>query len=182
MPLMRRAVDLLWPLLVAVSVIVLVVAVGTARADVMTDTMRQDHDAYRVVVAEETAQARAEWVLELIAWNGPYVDPPVARVRQTYGEGVEQWRGLVTIYFPAEWVEWALTIMHCESRGNPNAKSPISTASGLFQHLASYWQDRSGRAGWAGADIFNPEANIAVAAWLLDIGGPSHWECKAPLP
>ncbi len=154
------------------------VGVVAARADVMPDTMRQDVDAYR-------AEVHAEFIADLIALNGPYVEPeaPHSHPPRSYSEGVEQWRGLVTIYFPAEWVEWGLTIMSCESGGNPLAKSPISTASGLFQHLASYWQDRSARAGWAGADIFNPEANIAVAAWLLDGGkGWRHWECRAPRP
>lgn len=95
------------------------------------------------------------------------------------GENVEQWRGLVASYFPAEWVEWALRVMQCESGGNPNAFHSGSKASGLFQHLQRYWADRSSRAGWGGADIFDPEANIAVAAWLLANGGTSHWVCKA---
>lgn len=103
----------------------------------------------------------------------PVSPPPVGTVGR-----VEQWRGLVAAYFPAEWVEWALRIMQCESGGNPNAYNP-SGASGLFQHLQRYWADRSYRAGWGGADIFDPEANIAVAAWLLANGGTSHWVCKA---
>jgi len=100
--------------------------------------------------------------------------------------GVEQWRPLVETYFPSDWVEWALRIMQCESGGDPNAKNPHSSASGLFQHLARLWPGRAKAAGWTGASVFNPEANIAVAAWLLHHGGrngpwtgTNHWECKA---
>ena len=91
---------------------------------------------------------------------------------------VEQWRGLVESYFRPADVAWALRVMACESGGNPNAKHPRSSASGLFQHLARYWPGRSSRAGWAGASIFDPVANVAVAAWLYYSGGASHWVCK----
>lgn len=93
---------------------------------------------------------------------------------------VEFWRPVVEQYFRANDVGWALAIIKCESGGNPDAKNKYSTASGLFQHLASYWSERSVKAGWAGHDVFDPEANIAVAAWLLyEGGGKSHWVCRA---
>lgn len=107
----------------------------------------------------------------------PIVLAPQARSR-SYGAGVEQWRGLVETYFQPEDVPWAMRVMWCESKGDPNAKNPRSSASGLFQHLATYWPERSAKAGWAGASIFDPEANIAVAAWLYSWGGSSHWVCK----
>jgi len=91
---------------------------------------------------------------------------------------VEQWRPLISVYFNPGDVDWALAIIQCESSGNPNAVGPTND-HGLFQHLGQYWQDRSSRAGWAGANIYNPEANIAVAAWLLRTGGRGHWVCKA---
>lgn len=93
------------------------------------------------------------------------------------GADVEQWRPLVASYF-GENTDKALQVMRCESGGNPTSKNPNSSASGLFQHLARYWPDRSAKAGWAGADIFDPEANIAVAAWLSQGGIDwSHWTC-----
>ncbi len=95
-----------------------------------------------------------------------------------YAAGVEQWRPLVSRYFAADQVERALRVMACESGGAPNAKSPISSASGLMQHLGKYWASRSAAAGWAGASIFDPEANIAVAAWLQRTGGWGHWVCR----
>ncbi len=92
------------------------------------------------------------------------------------GSNVEQWRTLVTQYFPDP--DRALCIMSHESGGNPNATNPLSGAAGLFQHLPKYWgppTDRSGKAGWAGADIYDPTANVAVAAWLRIRDGWGHW-------
>ncbi len=92
--------------------------------------------------------------------------------------GVGQWRALVTKYFRAADVDTALRIMSCESGGNPSAKNPNSSASGLFQHLGKYWTGRSAAAGFFGASIFDPEANVATAAWLRDQkGGWAHWVC-----
>ncbi len=98
---------------------------------------------------------------------------------RTYSAGVEQWRPLVAAYFRPGDVDRALRIMRCESGGNPNAKNPGSSASGLFQHLGKYWATRSAAAGFAGASIFDPTANVATAAWLRDQpGGWGHWECR----
>ncbi|MCB2224532.1 MAG: transglycosylase SLT domain-containing protein [Actinobacteria bacterium] len=103
----------------------------------------------------------------------------------TPGAGVEPWRGLVAQYFPAAMVDDALSVMACESLGDPLAINKYSAASGLFQHLPYYWPSRSTKAGWGGADIFDPEANIAVAAWLVNrtitVEGRdawAHWTCK----
>lgn len=90
----------------------------------------------------------------------------------------ERWRPLVAAYFASEDVPWAMRVIRCESHGDPSARNPHSTASGLFQHLRTYWSERSGKAGWSEADIFDPEANVAVAAWLYYHGGPSHWNAS----
>lgn len=95
------------------------------------------------------------------------------------GAGVEQWRGLVAAYFPADQVDAGLRIMQCESGGNPNAWNP-SGASGLMQVLAS-WADNF---GYTPADLFIPEVNMAISRILYDDsvtrGLPlwSHWECR----
>lgn len=91
------------------------------------------------------------------------------------GSNVEQWRPLTAQYWPASLVDHALCIIQHESGGNPSAKNPNSSASGLMQHLARYWPERSSAAGWGGSSIWNPEANIAVGAWLYTQGGWGHW-------
>jgi hypothetical protein len=109
---------------------------------------------------------------------------PPAVTRQAYPPGVEQWRALVTFYWPPELVEWALAIMNCESHGNPWAENPYSSAAGLFQFLRSTW-DRGpapalGLGTYDSGAVFNPELNIRAAAWLYaNWGGTSQWSCKA---
>ncbi|HSJ28588.1 MAG TPA: transglycosylase SLT domain-containing protein [Acidimicrobiia bacterium] len=91
-------------------------------------------------------------------------------------DSVADWRPLVATYFEPQHVARALRVIACESRGQPDAKNPISTASGLFQHLASLWPKRSADAGWPDSDVFDPVANVAVAAWLVyEGGGWAHW-------
>ena len=69
-------------------------------------------------------------------------------------------------YFSAAMVDQALSIIQCESLGDANAYNPYSGASGLFQFLPGTWAVTSGKAGFSGASAFDPEANIASAAWL----------------
>ncbi len=89
---------------------------------------------------------------------------------------VEDWRPLVEVFFRPRDVERALAVIRCESGGDPTAANPRSSARGLFQILRRYWPRRSVQAGWEGADILDPVANTAVAAWLVYHGGGwSHW-------
>ena len=71
-------------------------------------------------------------------------------------------------HFPTHRVDEALQILSCESNGDPNAYNPYSGASGLFQFLPSTWVTTAPRAGYPGADVFDPEANIGSAAWLAN--------------
>lgn len=97
------------------------------------------------------------------------------------GPGAEGWRPLVEEYFKPGDVDRAIRIMSCESLGEPSARNPSSGASGLFQHMPGYWTERSQAAGFAGHSIFDPVANVAVAAWLVyeyGAGGWQHWVCQ----
>jgi hypothetical protein len=90
---------------------------------------------------------------------------------------------LVRVHFKPEDHEWALRVMFCESSNRPDAYNESSGASGLFQHLRVYWEERSEKANKAGykngRDIFNASDNVVVAAWLYyEGGGARHWECK----
>lgn len=110
-------------------------------------------------------------------WNPPIVTDPHP-ARPVWSGNVEQWRPLVARYFPPADVETAMRVLNCETggTGNPNSYNGRSGASGLFQHLPKYWASRSAKAGWAGASIMDPEANVAVAAWLAEDGW-FHWTC-----
>ncbi len=106
---------------------------------------------------------------------------PHTHPRRTFTGGVEQWRSLVETYFRAGDVDRALRIMQCESGGDPNIQhgNRSSGAAGLMQHLPRYWVARSAAAGYGGVSIFDPTANVAVAAWLRDQrGGWNHWVCR----
>lgn len=89
-------------------------------------------------------------------------------------------RTLVSSFFRPDDVNRAIRVAWCESSFNPAAVNPASGASGLFQHLPEHWAERSEAAGRAGQSIFDPEANVAVAAWMLYElpGGWSHWDCS----
>lgn len=88
---------------------------------------------------------------------------------------VGRWQYLVERYFPASEIDKAMRVMYCESRGNPDATNESSGAGGLFQHLPQYWSSRSQAAGFAGASVYNAEANVATAAWLLTRQGWGAW-------
>jgi len=88
-------------------------------------------------------------------------------------------RSIIALFFKPEDVEEALKIARCESTLIPDNVNSASGAAGLFQQLPKYWANRADAAGWgANADILDPYANTAVAAWLkYNAGGWSHWTC-----
>lgn len=94
---------------------------------------------------------------------------------------VEQWRPLVQKYFQPQDVDKALYVLERESRGDPRAANPNSSARGLFQHLEKLWPGRTQQWGMENADIYDPETNIKGAANLLygPGGGWQHWEAVA---
>jgi len=159
---------------ITVAMLIAMTALAGPASAVETPELSQARTSYLNEQAA-IAEAQQEMLLaELRELNGPYDN-----VTNEFRWNVERWRPVVDMFFPADRVEWALRIMECESKGKPDAKNPTSSASGLFQHLARLWPPRAEAAGFAGADVFDPFANIAVAAWLLENGGPSHWVCKA---
>ncbi len=138
-------------------------------------------------VAESRRMMRINDYAGWETWEPPavIVPPEASKPRQSWtpSAGVEQWRDLVARYFAQEHVATALCLMGRESGGDPNAYNEGSGASGLFQHLPKYWNGplawRATAAGWGGSDIMDPEANVAVAAWLADESikghGWHHW-------
>jgi len=80
-------------------------------------------------------------------------------------------RALVSNYFNAEDVNKAIRIAWCESRFNPESVNLRTGATGMFQHLPRYWDERSTAAGFPGTELTDPEASIAAAAWAVYNGG-----------
>lgn len=147
--------------------------------------------------SEEVATWMAEWQADypdsgltlehaalFVDWHERHFwhfhDRPVIRTPQrsaprppsTWGAGVEPWRGLVAAYFPANEVDRALCIMWHESRGDPSAKNPTSSARGLMQILASLWAPEF---GLAYDDLYDPETNMWAARKVWDIQGWWGW-------
>ena len=103
----------------------------------------------------------------------------------TFKPEVEQWRSIVEQAIlanggPLSDTARFLSIINCESGGDPDAFNRASLASGLMQHLANYWDARSQTALGYVASPFDGEANIRVSAWLIyraTGGGWQHWVC-----
>ena len=114
------------------------------------------------------------WVSCRSDQDAPHTHPPpsgrTGTTSWSVGAGVEQWRGLVAVYFPSDQVDRALCIMGFESKGDPNAYNS-SGASGLMQVLASWADDY----GVAPSDLFIPEVNLRIAADLYLKDGWVHW-------
>ncbi|HSG78842.1 MAG TPA: peptidoglycan-binding protein [Acidimicrobiia bacterium] len=98
---------------------------------------------------------------------------------------IEQWHPLVEKWFEVPEVDTALGVMRCESWGDRDAVNPYSGTGGLFQHrpelwdarysaTVAFWADR-GKTVPAGGDRFDPEINIAAAAYLVYADGWWHW-------
>jgi soluble lytic murein transglycosylase-like protein len=60
-------------------------------------------------------------------------------------------------------------IIQCESGWNPLAKNQNSTASGLFQFIASTWNS------WGHGDVFNYVDNLEAGVRLYRARGTSPW-------
>ena len=106
--------------------------------------------------------------------------------RQAAIQGVQRWRALVQQYFAPARITEALKVMRCESSGNPKAYNPASGTMGLYQFKPATFRFASAFAGFGGASPYDPEANIAAAAFLVDYsirtghpgGAWGHWSCK----
>lgn len=128
--------------------------------------------------AEETILAAAGITTTTSTPSTDTSRPRGLYVRSKYLEETDV-RALVSTYFHPEDVNHAMRIAWCESSFNPDTVNPATGASGLFQILPSDWAQLSQDAGLPGASIFDPESNVAVAAWLLYQvpGAWGHWDC-----
>ena len=169
--LAEQAADELEALFAQADERVAVAIADARRADrAYLSALDQVEQAQAAASAQEVEEARGTTTTTTSApgstTSTTSIPPPPSIGDRPLKPAVERWRGLVTSYFPGEWVEPALRIMQCESLGDPEAYNPYSGASGLFQFLPGTWAVISPKAGFAGASAFEAEANIATAAWL----------------
>jgi soluble lytic murein transglycosylase-like protein len=66
-----------------------------------------------------------------------------------------------------------LAIARCESGYNQFSKNRSSTASGVFQYLASTWSNTP--AGKLGLSVFDADANVKMAVSSIAIHGTAPW-------
>lgn len=126
----------------------------------------QIEQAQAEAAAQDREDERQATTTSAPAASTTTLPPPPSIGDRPLKPAVERWRPIVVVYFPTEWVEAALRIMQCESLGDPAAYNPYSGASGLFQFLPGTWAVIAPKAGFEGSSPFDPEANIATAAWL----------------
>lgn len=98
--------------------------------------------------------------------------------RTVWGANVEQWRPLIAGHFEPEDVDTAMCIIHHESRGDPTADNPRSTARGLWQFLQWAWDwvaDELDGPSYASGAPDSPEISTYYARWLRDNIGWTAW-------
>jgi hypothetical protein len=114
-------------------------------------------------------------------WLGENLTPKLWNENPERGEQMMM-RLIVCVFavFAPGQSAYALAIADRESSFYIWAKNPSSSASGLFQHLATYWPSRSTllNRGWFGkgawpASVFDPRANAIVTA--LMVGSEGNW-------
>ncbi len=132
------------------------------------------------VVTTTTAPATTvpETTTTTVAATTTTTSPPETTTTTSPPSGVvlseAEARSMFALHFAAEDVDRAIEVAICESSLNTGAYNPAGYG-GLFQHAISAWDDRSAAAGWAGASIYDGNANAAVAAWLVYTDGWHHW-------
>lgn len=91
-----------------------------------------------------------------------------------YGAGVSRWVWLSRqVGWPWGCFPTLMSVVSRESGGNPAAKNPYSTASGLLQMLAFHF-DGSGSYGWV-FNPFDPRQNLHHGWMLWHRGGWAPW-------
>lgn len=72
-------------------------------------------------------------------------------------------------------------IAWCESRNNPLAKNPNSTAKGIYQFLDGTWQNYAQRywgEDWVNHSVLDEEDNRELGHWVIDTYGTRDWNAS----
>lgn len=132
-------------------------------------------------------------LLSFIALSGLALVAAGSRIDSYDHYGVEQWRPLVEEFFPADEVDDVLSVMACESLGNPNTRYLEEWGDyslGLMQ-INEGWLFGWGQPEWAilshndqPVDLTDPATNLQAAKFVRyyeDFSGHppwSQWACQ----
>jgi len=117
----------------------------------------------------DSLRSLAPFVFECVGTSPNLSD--VGKLRLS--SGVARWRSTVGLYFETGDIERVLCLMTEESGGNPMARNPASSASGLMQVMPSW----AGAFGLQTDDLFDPHVNLWVSRQILHLQG---WEAWSP--
>lgn len=133
-------------------------------------------------------------LLSFIALSGLALVAAESRIDSYDHHGVEQWRPLVEEFFPADEVDDVLSVMACESHGNPNTRYLEEWGDyslGLMQ-INEGWLTGWSRPEWAilshndqPVDLTDPVTNLQAAKFVRyyeDSSGHSPWSQWACQP
>lgn len=89
-------------------------------------------------------------------------------------------REIVAEVFQPEDVSRAIRSAWCASNFDPGYQHAETSAAGLFQLTPDQWSTNAPEAGYGSAEIIDPDANAAVAAWIVYQvpGGWSNLACS----
>jgi len=136
-------------------------------AAVQARAYREKQDRWYIAAGQNLAKAAREEAARKAAASVSARSNRVVKVESSgpvvpSTSGVEQWRDEVSVF--TDWnVSLMLSIMKCESGGNPNAHNR-SGATGLFQILGG---------------PYNPIANIALAHTMWSTRGTQPWAASS---
>jgi hypothetical protein len=79
--------------------------------------------------------------------------------------------------------DWMLRVAKCESGFSPTAQNLHYTAggghpSGIYQFLPQTFYANAARAGITSPDLWNPDQQAHVAAYMFAHGESKQWQCK----
>ena len=116
------------------------------------------------VSRSEISEVHAEEKQEEVATTTPAVPPTVKELISKYAlhYGVSEAK--------------AMAIADCESKFDPMADNPHSTASGVFQFLRGTWATTL--EGKEGVDVFEAEPNIRAGVRMLSQVGAKPWRAS----
>lgn len=88
------------------------------------------------------------------------------KYKETINVAAEKYRTDATVLYK---------LMILESNGNYKSVGGGGRYKGLFQYTDGAWLSMSSKAGYSGANIFDPAAQINVTAWAITHGYKSKW-------